>query len=112
MKNGRVFIDRFDCGLTDLPRAAQRDQQAVLRHIIGSGGRFSCFEAGDNPSIAKTITALCRSIKGGELQGFIEFDESRGYPWTALRLTDAGRIMLPDLAKLTAPLSPTGGENG
>lgn len=83
---GAVFICSFSSGLDDMPRKDQRDIGKVLR-VLDKCGRFSVFEATDNQTIATTMTKLCHS-------DLIETDNSCGYPWTKVKLTDAGRKLL------------------
>lgn len=81
-----VFVCDFSSGLDDMPRKDQRDISKVLR-VLDQCGRFSVFEATDNQTIATTMTKLCHS-------NLIETDNSCGYPWTTIKLTDAGRKLL------------------
>jgi hypothetical protein len=83
-----IFIDSFSSGLDDMPRKDQRDIAKVLR-VLEQCGRFSVFEATDNQTIATTMTKLFHS-------GLIETDNSCGYPWTKVTLTDSGRRYLQD----------------
>ena len=76
-----VHIDRFSAGLDDLSRKDQGREDAVLR-VLKRTGRFSAFESSENETIARTVdrlfaNKLIESI-GGE------------YPWTLVRLTEAG----------------------
>lgn len=81
-----VFICDFSSGLDDMPRKDQRDIEKVLR-VLDQCGRFSVFEATANQTIATTMSRLCRS-------NLIEADNSCGYPWTKVKLTEAGRALL------------------
>jgi hypothetical protein len=83
-----IFICSFSSGLDDMPRKDQRDIAKVLR-VLEQCGRFSVFEATDNQTIATTMTKLCHS-------NLIETDNSCGYPWTKVKLTEAGRSYLQD----------------
>lgn len=84
-----VFICDFSSGLDDMPRKDQRDIAKVLR-VLDKCGRYSVFEATDNQTIATTMTKLCKS-------DLIETENSCGYPWTMVKLTEAGRRYLqPD----------------
>jgi hypothetical protein len=83
-----IFICSFSSGLDDMPRKDQRDIAKVLR-VLEQCGRFSVFEATDNQTIATTMTKLFQS-------GLIETDNSCGYPWTMVNLTDAGKRYLQD----------------
>jgi len=76
------FIDRFSAGLDDLTRKQQGDILIVAK-TLAQLGRFSAFEASENTTIARTVTHLARN-------GWFEFDNSCGYPWTKVTLTDAG----------------------
>ena len=75
------MIDRFTAGLDDLSRKEQRDHVAVLR-VLHRTGRFSVFEASANQGIAGTMTKIMQS-------GWV-VDVGGEYPWTKVRLTDAG----------------------
>lgn len=81
-----TFICSFSSGLDDMPRKDQRDVAKVLA-VLEKCGRFSVFEATDNQTIASTMTHISR-------RGLIETDISCGYPWTKVKLTDAGRELL------------------
>lgn len=87
MSRYRIFLDSFDVGLVDLPKALQSSDYAVLR-VIAEAGRFSCFEASDNPRLANTVTRL---LNGGP--GFPPMirDVGGAYPWVEVELTDDGR---------------------
>lgn len=77
-----IHVDTFS-SLPDLTQAQQADRQLVMR-LLHKAGRFSCFEASDNPTIAATMTALCK-------MQIVETDtENFGYPWTGFKLTRAG----------------------
>lgn len=73
-------------GLEELTRKQQRDRVRVAR-LIAEAGRFSVFEATSSKEIARTIDAI------GEAGWFV-FDESIGYPWVKVTLTDEGRKAL------------------
>jgi hypothetical protein len=89
-----IYIDRFSAGLDDLTRKQQADPVAVLR-VLKATGRFSVFEATDNDIIARTMTRLVH--KGYQGYGrLIEIDNSCGYPWTKVKLTEAGERLLAD----------------
>ena len=81
MKDGAIIIDRFSAGLDDLARTEQGDLGAVLR-VLHRTGRFSCFEACENPTIAATMTTICQG-------GYVETKDA-GYPWTKVMLTAKG----------------------
>lgn len=97
-----VFFDRFSAGLDDLTRIQQADHVAVLR-VLQRTGKFSCFEASENPVIARTMTRLmhkgCTTVKAdGSKKAYGLLLKSTGgdYPWTTCELTDAGRELLAD----------------
>jgi hypothetical protein len=79
-----------------MPRKDQRDIAKVLQ-VLERRGRFSVFEATDNQTIAATMTRLSHS-------DLIETDNSCGYPWTTVKLTDAGKRYLQDAKPNTDPL--------
>ena len=78
----KVYIDRFSAGLDDLTRKQQADDEAVIA-VLRKTKRFSCFEASDNPTIASTMTRLCRTR--------LTTDKS-GYPWTGITEIDGQPI--------------------
>ena len=85
----RVHIDSFSVGIDELKKKDQANHLVVLK-MITDAGRFSCFEASDNPTIARTMTRLC----SGPL---METDiQTCGYPWTLVKLTDEGRKALKE----------------
>ncbi len=87
MSTDRVHMCFTTSGLDELPRREQRDMHAVAR-TLAKAGRFSVFEATANQTIARTMTSLATS-------GWFEFDpKAQGYPWTVVKLTDAGRAAL------------------
>lgn len=97
-----VFVDRFSAGLDDLTRKQQADHIAVLR-VLQKTGRFSCFEASDNDTIARTVTRLihkgCTTVNAdGSKKQYGRLLEVTGgaYPWTTCKLTEAGRQILED----------------
>lgn len=73
-----ICIDRFSAGLDDLNRKQQGDHVAVLR-VLHLTGRFSCFEASENQTIARTMDYILHD-------GLIETTDN-GYPWTGVKLT-------------------------
>lgn len=101
-----MFVDRFSAGLDDMPRKDQRSQIKVLR-VLARTGKFSCFEASENQVIAGTVTALMHgpwieryvpdSYKGKPEPGGAVAPDQDTYPWTFVRLTDAGREVLRTL---------------
>lgn len=95
-----AILCSLSSGLDDLPRARQRDVAVVLR-VLKARGRFSVFEATANDTIARTMTNLCHkgilivSKDGTQKFGkLIETDNSCGYPWTKVRLTEDGERFL------------------
>lgn len=98
---GGVFVDRFSAGLDDLTRKQQGSIEAVLR-VLDRTGRFSVFEATENDIIARMMTTLVRGK-------FIETDDSCGYPWTKVKLSDLGRNTL---AKASMPREEIEGRQG
>lgn len=89
----------FSAGLDDLTRKQQADHIAVLR-VLKRAGRFSAFEASANDVIARTITRLIHkgltTVKDGVRTNhgkLIEVDDA-GYPWTNVKLTPAGELVL------------------
>jgi hypothetical protein len=64
----------------------QRDMRKVAS-VLAKAGRFSVFEATDNPVIAKTMDKL-------QASGWFEFDNGPGFPWTKVTLTEAGKTAL------------------
>jgi hypothetical protein len=84
--SGAWHIDCFTAGLDDLKRKEQRDIKVVAR-VLAREGRFSVFEATANPVIAGTMVRI-------EQSGWFEFDNSCGYPWMKVTLTEAGKAAL------------------
>ncbi|MDG4874125.1 hypothetical protein P9273_03310 [Mesorhizobium sp. WSM4935] len=81
------FIDCWSVGLDEIPRK-QITPERILT-ILQREGRFSNFEATANQVIARAITAIVNSnlvetYRPASLKG------SDGYPWTYVRLTEAG----------------------
>jgi hypothetical protein len=99
----RMFVDRFSAGLDEMKRKDQRDPLKVLT-VLARTGRFSCFEASENADIAKTMTALMRgpliesyvpdSYRGKPEPGGAVAPDQSTYPWTFVRLTEAGKAAL------------------
>lgn len=81
-----IFIDRFSEGLDDLTRKQQRSKVEVLKQL-SKMNRFSVFEATANQTIAGTMDALCH-------EELIEIDNSCGFPWSKVSLTDKGKAMI------------------
>jgi hypothetical protein len=93
------FIDAWSVGLDEIPR---KEITPEILSILQREGRFSSFEASANPAIARAMTALL-DRKNGLLEtylpeshkGKLEPEGTRGpafsgYPWTYVRLTEAG----------------------
>lgn len=97
MARGAVHICSFSVGLDEMTRKDQRQPAKVLR-VLHQAGRFSVFEATANQTIANTMTYLNK-------HGYIEIDNSPGYPWSKVKLTAAGFALagLP-----SAPADTTG----
>lgn len=74
-----AHVCSFSVGLDDLSRKAQADHAVVL-NLLRLKGRFSVFEASANPTIAATMTHLCRHR--------LTTDNSCGYPWTKVVAID------------------------
>lgn len=77
-----VFVDRFSAGLDDLTHKEQQSP-IVVAAALAKLGRFSVFEATENQTIARTMTCLADC-------GWFKFDNSIGFPWTKVTLTDKG----------------------
>jgi len=93
-------IDRFSAGLDDLTRKQQADHIAVLR-VLARTGRFSCFEASENDTIARTMDRLihkgCTTVDAdgkktahGALLKLLGGD----YPWMTVEITEAGKRLI------------------
>lgn len=99
-----TIICSFSAGLDDLKAWERTDPVAVLR-VLQRAGRFSVFEATANDAIARTMTRLCHKgcsiVRNGVRTDYgrlIETDNTCGYPWTKVTLTDAGLRLLADAA--------------
>lgn len=94
------FIDAWSVGLDEIPRK-QITTERILS-ILQREGRFSTFEASENPAIARAMTAVLDNRNGlvetylpESHKGKLEPEGTRGpafsgYPWTYVRLTKAG----------------------
>lgn len=94
------FIDVWSVGLDEIPRK-QITTERILT-ILQREGRFSSFEASANPVIARAMTAILKESAGlveiylpRSHKGKLEPEGTRGpdfngYPWTYVRLTEAG----------------------
>ena len=98
----RIIVCSFSSGLDDMPRKQQADVVAVLSSLKRSG-RFSVFEATANDTIARMMTRICHKgctiVKPDgtrrEYGKLVETDhESIGFPWTKVKLTEAGEQVL------------------
>lgn len=79
-----IILCSFTEGLDELPRRKQASIVEVLRAMEAMPSkRFSVFEATANITIARTLTRLVK-------EGYIETDNSCGYPWTKFKLTTKG----------------------
>jgi hypothetical protein len=87
----RFHIDRFSAGLDDLTVRQQADHVEVIR-VLHRTGRFSCFEASANQTIASTVTKLLHN----QLKGYGVLLKRTGgeYPWTEVALTQSGLNLL------------------
>jgi hypothetical protein len=93
-----MHIDIFSVGLDEIPRKQVTTERILA--ILHREGRFSCFEASDNPVIARAMTAIMHSnlvqkYVPERYRGKIEPEGTRGpdqdtYPWTYVRLTPEG----------------------
>lgn len=98
-----MFIDSFSIGIDDLPKDKAADRHLVLK-MITDAGRYSCFEASANDTIADTMTALMKSdlvesyipdhFKNRRDESGLRKPVYDTYPWTYVRLTDAGKAAL------------------
>lgn len=83
-----LHICSFSTGLEDLPRKKQADISEVLR-VMKENGRFSCFEASANPTIAKTMDRIMQ-------EGFAK-SVGGAYPWTEVEITEKGEKAIQGL---------------
>jgi hypothetical protein len=72
-------------GLDEMKLKKQKDPVAVAR-VLHEQGRFSVFEATANPTIASTMDWLANN-------GWLDLDNSPGFPWTKVKLTEKGLEM-------------------
>lgn len=70
------FVDSFDA--VELTAADKRDYTQFRKKVVNAG-RFSCFEASANPTVANLYTRLCKD------PAVVTDNETRGYPWTLVR---------------------------
>lgn len=102
MAGTSIIVCSFSSGLDELTRLQQGDVVAVLK-TLKARGRFSCFEATANQKIATLMTRLCHKgfsvVRNGVRTDYgrlIETDNSCGYPWTEVKLTQSGEQLLAD----------------
>lgn len=99
-----VHADRFSAGLDDLTRVQQQCAVTVLG-VLQRTGRFSCFEAGENIDIARTMDRLLHkglSLKtpDGTVHEYGQLVKTTGgeHPWTTCEVTPGGLRLLADIA--------------
>lgn len=67
------------CSFQEAPDVTRKTTYEELRAAVLKAGRFSVFEATDNPHAARLFSRLCRDSS-------LEIDrESQGFPWTVVR---------------------------
>lgn len=81
-----MLIDYFGGNLGDIKYKEAGDLRKVL-DCLKSSPRFSIFDATANMRIAKTMSAAVKL-------GYIEIDNSEGYPWSNALITDKGSEFL------------------
>lgn len=74
-----MFMCNFSTRLDDLSRKEQGDPEKVIE-VLKETGRFSCFEATANATIAGTLTELCKER--------ILTNPASQYPWTEILMID------------------------
>jgi hypothetical protein len=100
-----VHICVFSGGLDELTKRQQGNARTVLAHL-DRVGRFSVFEATANQVIAKMMDWLAD-------KKLIAVDnESMGFPWLKVALTDAGRALLAPAASPPVEPGTPPGEGG
>lgn len=93
-----IFIDRFTT--LDELKGKDRTMPVKILAVLEETGRFSCFDIDDR--MATAITWLCNSSGWIECQNDEVVKDLDGYgsrtrslyPWTIVKLTDAGRKAL------------------
>lgn len=102
MARTSIIVCSFSSGLDELTRHQQGDVIAVLK-TLKARGRFSSFEVSANQKIATLMTRLCHKgfslVRNGVRTDYgrlIETDNSCGYPWTKVTLTEGGKRLLAD----------------
>jgi hypothetical protein len=103
-RTGVCFIDTFSVGLDEIPLKEITTERILS--ILSKTGRFSIFEVTANPTIARAMTGLMKShlvekYTPESYFGKLEPAGMRGhdrdtYPWTYVRLTEAGRKALAE----------------
>lgn len=97
MRTDRIIICSMGAGLDDMRRKDQSCPIKVLR-VLKASGRFSVFEATANIKIARLIQRLyhCELVFNGKSFGgpMLAHDDSLGFPWTKVVLTNAGQTLL------------------
>lgn len=78
-----MYICNFSA-LGELPKKDYKNMLAVLK-VLERVGKFSCFEI--NGALALTMTRIIN-------MEMIECDNSIGYPWTLVKLTDKGNSLI------------------
>lgn len=76
----RIFVCSFDSALSDIPRIKRKNPKYVLG-VLKNNPRFSCFEASEHMSLAKTLTKL-------KDNGSIVYKENVGYPWCEVEINE------------------------
>jgi hypothetical protein len=89
-----VHICCHSAGLDELSRRSQGDIAEVLL-VLSKTGRFSVFEATDNPVIANTMTAL---MNGGLNRKALLVKTGGAFPWTEVELTDEAKEIVAKVA--------------
>jgi hypothetical protein len=84
-----IHLCFFGEGLDRMKKKDQGSPRKVLRVLHGCK-RFSVFEATENQKIAHTMQRL-------KDEGYIEVDNSPGYPWSNVALTPKGFALMEDV---------------
>lgn len=104
-----MIVCSFSNGLDDMRRADQSDPLKVLQ-VLSDAGRFSVFDATANLTIARTVTRLYHkalTYRGKSYGGpLLKIDNSMGYPWSKVVLTEAGKQLLSDYAAIGVRHNP------
>ncbi|APW37639.1 hypothetical protein RD110_10920 [Rhodoferax koreense] len=94
----QMIVCSFSGGIDEMKRADQRDPVKVLRVLVRDG-RYSCFDASANLTIARTITNMHHKalIYGGKKYGrVLKLDNTLEYPWSKVVLAEGGERLLAD----------------